>query len=115
MLACLPAMEKAQHMNLTNVCLETDSLGVVSAFHKDVGVPWKLRARWYNCMKFCKNIVCSCVHTLREGNMVADAMAKNGQGLSLFTSQWWSAPPNFIHSILLRDSLGLPNSRLASI
>ena len=37
--ACLIAMEKAQHIHLSNICLETDSLSVVSAFHKDVGVP----------------------------------------------------------------------------
>ena len=85
---CLLAMEKAQHMNLTNICLEIDSLSVVSAFHKDVGVPWQLRARWYNCMKYCHSIFCSSVHTFREGNMVADALAKNGQGFPLLTSQW---------------------------
>jgi ribonuclease HI len=113
--ACLLAMERAQHMNLTNICLETDSLSVVSAYRTDVGIPWQLRARWFNCMKYCKSITCSCVHILREGNMVADALAKNGQGLSLFTSQWWSSPPNFIHSLLLRDSLGLLFSRLAMI
>jgi hypothetical protein len=61
---------------------ETDSLQVVSAYHKSIGVPWKMKARWYNCMKYCHNIVCSCVHVLRESNQVADALAKHGQGLS---------------------------------
>lgn len=73
---------------------------------------WKLRARWFNCMKYCRSITCSCVHIHREGNMVADALAKNGQGLSLNSTQWWPAPPPFINSILLRDSLGLPYNRL---
>jgi len=65
-------------------------------------------------MKFCNSIHCTCLHVLREGNMVADALARNGQGLSLFSSQWWPAPPLFIfiQSLLARDRLWLPFSRL---
>jgi len=106
--ATMLAIEKAQAMHLHNVCLESDSIGVVNAYNKDVGVPWKMRARWHNCMRFCKSITCSFVHTLREGNMVANALAKHGQGLSLYSTQWWSTPPSFIASLLLRDQLGLP-------
>lgn len=110
--ACMSAIEKAQAMHFINICLETDSIKVVNAFNKDIGIPWKLRARWFNCMKYCRSITCSCVHIHREGNMVADALAKNGQGLSLHSTQWWPAPPPFITSILLRDSLGLPYNRI---
>lgn len=111
--ACMLAIERAQHMGLTNICLETDSLQVVNAFRTKMGAPWKMRARWFNCLKFCSGIICSFVHIPREGNMVADAIAKNGQGLSLYSTQWWSFPPSFINSLLLRDSLGLSFSRLA--
>jgi len=55
-------------------------------------VPWKMRARWLNCRKFCNSVVCSCVHVFREGNQVADALAKNAWGLALYSSQWWPAP-----------------------
>jgi len=113
--ACMLAIEKAQHLGLTNICLEVDSIQVVNAFNKGFGVPWRMRARWHNCLQFCSGIRCACVHTLREGNMVADALAKNGQGLSCFSTQWWPSPPSFIISLLHRDSLGLPFTRLASL
>ena len=110
--AIMSAIEKAQAMHLHKVCLESDSMGVVNAYNKDVGVPWQMRARWHNCMRFCKSITCTLIHTLREGNMVADVLAKHGQGLSLYSTQWWSTPPTFITSLLLRDQLGLPFYRL---
>lgn len=78
--ACMAAIEKARAMHFLNICLETDSVKVVTAFNKDVGIPWQLRERWFNCMQYCRSITCSCVHIHREGNMVADALAKNGQG-----------------------------------
>jgi hypothetical protein len=46
-------------------------------------------------MQFCKNISTSCEHIHREGNMVADALAKNGEALSMYTIQWWPAAPPF--------------------
>lgn len=109
--AAMMAMEKAQAMHLLNICLETDSLQVVNAFNKGLGIPWKMRVRWHNCLSFCQAISCSYVHILREGNMVADSLAKHGQGLSLHSTQWWSSPPSFIANLLHRDRLGLPFTR----
>jgi len=90
--------------------LETDSLGVLKAFNSFEGVPWRMLARWYNCMQFGDSFRCSCSHFLREGNMVADALAKNGQGLSMHSSQWWTTPPTFILHLLYRDSIALSYS-----
>jgi len=106
--ACMLAIEKAKELHLTNICLETDSLRVVTAYNKGVGIPWQMRARWINCKHFCDSIICTCVHVLREGNMVADALAKHGQGLSMHSTQWWPSAPPFLHQLLARDSLGLP-------
>jgi ribonuclease HI len=110
--AGMVALEKAQSMHLMNIFLETDSIKVFTAFKKDHGVPWHMRARWHNCKLYYRSISCTCVHTLREGNMVADALAKHGQGLSLHSTQWWPLPPPFISSLLFSDSLGLPFTRL---
>lgn len=85
--ACMLAMEKAMELQLTNIILETDSIQVANAFNKNIGVPWKMRARWINCLFFCKNINCSCLQVFRESNNVADSLAKNGQGLSMFSTQ----------------------------
>ena len=76
--AVMLAIEKDLDLRLTNICLETDSLKVVNAYIKGVGIPWQMRARWHNCISFCRSISCICVHTLREGKMVADALAKHG-------------------------------------
>lgn len=47
--------------------------------------PWKLKTRW-NCMISLRSISCTHTHMMWEGNSVADALAKNGQGLALFSS-----------------------------
>ncbi|AES75027.1 hypothetical protein MTR_6g023250 [Medicago truncatula] len=57
-----------------------------------VGVPWRMQARWHNCMHYCKQINCSFSHALKEVNLVADTLAKNGQSLALYSSQWWDHP-----------------------
>jgi len=64
-------------------------------------------------MTFCRQIGCTCTHILREGNRVANALSKNGQGLPMFSSQWWTSTPSFISSFLSRDSLGLSFSRIS--
>lgn len=82
LIAFMRAIEKAIDMNLTNILMETDSVDVVNAFDKVSGVSWQMLSRWLNCKQFCMKINCRCTHILREGNMAADAMAKNGQGLA---------------------------------
>jgi len=64
--AFLRAIETAMDMNMTHIFLETDSIQVVSAYKKNTGFPWKMSARWFNCMKFCESIDCTCMHILRE-------------------------------------------------
>jgi len=109
--AAMVALEKEKLMHLGNICLETDSTKVVTAFQKDSGVPWHFRARWHNYMNYCRSISSLCVHIHRDGNMVADALTKHGQGLSLHSSQWWPIPPPLISSLLFRDSLDMPFTR----
>lgn len=106
-------IEKAKELHLTSIIVETDSLEVYKAFQTSEGVPWQLSARWHNCMQFSEHFKCTSTHVLREGNMIADAMAKNGQGLSMHSSQWWITPPSFIFPLLYRDSLGLSFSRIS--
>jgi len=112
--ACMLAIEKAREMQMTQICLESDSLIVVNAFNLNSMVPWKMRTRWLNCRKFCNSVVCSCVHVFREGNQVANALAKNAHGLALYSCLWWPAPPSFLLLLLFRDSTGLYCSRLVT-
>jgi len=111
--ALMFAIEKAVEQNLSVVWLDSDSLMVVNAFNtnSDAGVPWRMRVRWNNCKQMANQLGYKCSHAFREGNMVADALAKNGQRLALCTSQWWKDPPQFILSLLSREQLGLPFTR----
>nr|ABD28730.1 Ribonuclease H [Medicago truncatula] len=109
--ACMFAIEKAKELHLTNIWIETDSVNVIRAFHFNTGVPWKMHIRWHNCLLFCRSIRSLCTHVNREGNLVADALAKNGQGLALYSSH----PLAFISSFYVRDCLGLPFSRLSFV
>jgi len=54
-------------------------------------------------------LVCSHIH--RDGNHVADALAKNGQGLPCFATEWWDFSPLFILPLLFRDSSCRPIHR----
>lgn len=54
--ACMIAIEKAMEMCLTDICVETYSLKVVNAYHKQIGIPWQMRIRWQNCLRFCNSI-----------------------------------------------------------
>lgn len=79
---------------------------MVKAYGTSTGIPWKLQNRWKNCIRFYNSINCKCTHVLRDGNLVADALAKNGQGLAFNSYQWWDSPPSFVLPLLYRDSLG---------
>lgn len=94
--ACMLALEKAMELQLTQVWIETDSLLVVKAFHTSTGIPWRLINRWKNCVWFFRNISCKFNHVLRDSNLVADALAKNGQGLAFNSFRWWDYPPSFV-------------------
>ncbi|RHN52685.1 putative ribonuclease H-like domain-containing protein [Medicago truncatula] len=110
--AFMIAIEKALEMHMNNIWVECDSLIVVKAFHQDVVVPWRMHNRWFNYKILARQMECICSHTPREGNMVADVLAKNGQGLSMYSSQRWDSPPAFALPMLDRDKLGLSFSRI---
>lgn len=51
-----------------------------------------LKNRWKSYLALALQMGCRCTHIPREGNLVADALAKNGQRLAVYSSQWWSSP-----------------------
>lgn len=104
--AVMFGIEKAAELNWNYFQVESDSIAVVKAFEDPSKVPWQLKIRWLNCLTISKQLHCSCVHILREGNSAADAMAKNAQGLPCYTTQWWDSPPLFVIPILVKDSSG---------
>jgi len=111
--AAMHAIEKAVAMQWREIWMETDSLMVVKAFSQQMEVPWTLRTRWLNCLTLVKSFSCTFTHIHREGNTVADALAKNGLGLPSLHSQWWTDPPFFVLPLLQRDRTGLPYQRIS--
>ena len=110
--SCMKAVEKARELHIENLWIERNSLQVVKAYNLGIGIPWRLLAGWSNCLTIGAQVSCKITHTFREGNLVADSLSKNGKHLALYSSQWWTAPPNFVLSLLLRDNIGLSFSRL---
>jgi len=53
---------------------------------QDLSVPWRLRNRWMNCKTTLRSIECHCTHIQREGNVVADALASNGQSVMILAN-----------------------------
>ncbi|MCH80179.1 ribonuclease H protein [Trifolium medium] len=107
------AIEYAFSNGWHNLWLESDSMLVVNAFkepHKPV--TWALRNRWNNALVLLSNMNCIVTHIFREGNVVADLIAKHAQTIPTCVS-WYTIPP-FILDVLSRDKLGLPNFRLCS-
>jgi len=103
--AAMFAIEKAVEMHWGDVWIETNSLMVLKALYHQLEVPWMLRVRWLNCIALTQTFTCNFSHIHREGNAVADALAKNGLNLPSLHSQWWLDPPHFILPLLQRDSI----------
>jgi ribonuclease HI len=107
------AIEIAYHLNWKNLWLETDSSVVVSAFNNSFEpVVWNLRNRWHTTLSLLNDMNCIVTHIHREGNQVADLLAKHG--LSLPTLSHWNDAPLFIRDSLVKNQLGLPNFRFCT-
>jgi ribonuclease HI len=109
------AIEKAVEFGWSVFWIKTDPLLVVKAFSQNNLVPWPLRVRWKNCLALVVNLNYNFYHIHREGNSVADALAKNGHNLPSLRSQWWEEPPLFILPLLHRDEIGLPYMRISNL
>ena len=96
------AMEKAASLRWKEFWLERDSLMMVRAMNENFAVPWSLSTRWNNFKALVRNMSFIFTHIYREGNMDADALAKNGQALTNYGSQWWDEPPLFVLPLLQR-------------
>lgn len=109
------SIEKPEEMNLKQIWLESASMFVVKAFNQNSAVLWCLKNGWLNCNVFSSSIDCIFSHIHREGNVVADALARNGQSLQPLSSKWWKTPLSFISPLLYKDSYRLPFYRDVSV
>ncbi|MCH79531.1 glycerol-3-phosphate dehydrogenase, partial [Trifolium medium] len=107
------AIELAYSKGWLNLWLETDSLLVVSAFNNATKpVAWPLSNRWKNAMLMVSQMNCVVTHIYREGNDVADLIARHGLTLGNFVD--WIVPPLFILDCIDHNKLGLPRFRVCN-
>jgi ribonuclease HI len=109
----LRAIEIAFANNWTNLWLESDSSLVVNAFkNPNKMVAWLLRNRWVNMLDMLSQMTCIVTHVYREGNVVADLLAKFGLNAPSYTS--WHSAPDFLTAALVGNKLGLPSFRICN-
>ena len=97
--ATVYAIEIASEKGWKNLWLECDSLWAVTLFRKlSHDVPWKLLHKWINCLHLISHMNFKVSHIFREGNQVADCLAK--YGVLNPSPMWWSSAPSFcLHPI----------------
>lgn len=91
--------------------LELDSLTLIRMLSGEMECPWKL-ARELDELKEFKGYFCSVTHCYREGNMVADALAKVGaaeKGSRIYEEA--GEMPRLARGQLRLDKLGVPQIR----
>ncbi|XP_050222822.1 uncharacterized protein LOC126672915 [Mercurialis annua] len=100
--AAIYAVLKASEMGFQFVWLECDSIYVVNLFkRRDMQIPWKLRLRWIACLKYINSIQFVVSHIFREGNAVADDLARHGAlNNGVF---WWNQSPDFCNDSFYHD------------
>lgn len=104
-------LEMAQQRNYKYLWLETDSMISVLAFKNKEIVPWHIRNRWFNCLKYIESINFMVSHIYREGNVCADRLAHIG--LSLTSFQYFYTLPLEAREAYVHNRLGLPSYRFS--
>lgn len=89
---------------MRHIWFECDSMHVIGVLSDHSLVPWNLAVHWANCMKFLSTIQFRYSHIHREGNAVANLLAKWGASTG---SQWCNEPPHFIRSAVGTDRSSL--------
>ncbi|XP_058755287.1 uncharacterized protein LOC131628464 [Vicia villosa] len=77
-MAAVLAIEKARHLNWTELWLETDCALLVKAFSDSSLVPWKIKSRWLTCWAYTLSIDFRIIHIFREANFCTDVLANIG-------------------------------------
>ncbi|WCJ36046.1 hypothetical protein M5689_017268 [Euphorbia peplus] len=100
--AAIHAISVAWERGWHNIWLECDSSYVVELFKKRSSqVPWEVRQDWLQCMRNISDMSFVVSHIFREGNRVADALARFGQSHN--DSHWWPSAPDFCSSLISDD------------
>ncbi|KAK0587703.1 hypothetical protein LWI29_027305 [Acer saccharum] len=95
------------------IVVETDSMSVLQLIDKESTNNHPLFSILQSCKSLIsKDWICSVKHVFREGNMVADGLAKMGHGLDMGV-HFFEEPPPAITDIFLNDVKGLSSVRVS--
>ena len=95
--AAIYALEIAWNKGWHTLWLECDSIWVVQLLSsKSKTVPWKIKHRWLRCLTYISRMNFKVSHIYREGNSVADSLAKHGVSSSISSFSWWDSAPFFV-------------------
>lgn len=91
--------------------METDSLILARCFTLGRKVPWALLDIWMDIKQLCEVIHVYVSHVFREGNKLADTLAKIGSmGINAFYASEMDLP-KYAFGIWKMDKLGFSNFR----
>ncbi|XP_050222916.1 uncharacterized protein LOC126673008 [Mercurialis annua] len=100
--AAMFAIKVAWNKGWLNLWLESDSLFVVDALKtKSMNVPWRVMDQWLDCLFYISKMNVVVSHIYREGNVVADILAKYGANSD--ASYWWDSSPIFCNREICND------------
>ncbi|XP_026443907.1 uncharacterized protein LOC113344070 [Papaver somniferum] len=85
-----------QKWDIKNLCIRSDSMSCIQAFQKNE-LPWQLRQKWLMASRFFSNI--RYVHSYREVNFSADALAKRACLIAEDIFEFYEGRPAFIPSV----------------
>ncbi|XP_042944671.1 uncharacterized protein LOC122278558 [Carya illinoinensis] len=111
LLALLYGLRECTSLHLSNVIVEVDSMVIISWWHRGHCGVWYLEDYWDEIVVLAHSINCKFQHVLREGNKVADWLAKAGAvGVSSDYSNT-SSMPRVLRGLIRLDLLGIPSIR----
>ncbi|XP_050217388.1 uncharacterized protein LOC126668220 [Mercurialis annua] len=100
--AAIMAVDIAWKRGWHSLWLECDSTFMVQLFtSKSKNVPWEYLHDWLSCLHQISKMNFQVSHIYREGNRVADLLAKHGATAASYI--WRSSVPNFCNSVIYQD------------
>ena len=111
LLAVLQGLKACKELGINFVEIELDSQVVISWWHRRRCGVWYLEDFWEDTLSLMDSMVCVVCHVYREGNKVADWLARSGAlGLN---SEWRFVRevPRVLRGLIRLDNLGLPSLR----
>ncbi|XP_041016195.1 14.7 kDa ribonuclease H-like protein [Juglans microcarpa x Juglans regia] len=111
LMALLHGLRICKSLNISNVIVEMDSMVVISWWLRGRCGVWYLEDFWEEIIGLTCTIHCCFQHVFREGNRVADWLAKEEASGIDFDFSNNSIMPRVLQGLIRLDSLGLPSLR----